>query len=310
MNALTSFLTYLGKAWALLGRGGGSDALMLRDLFLAAASPAANKDPLQGATLYNAMAEFVDNARLQNGRFLAMKLQSKGSWDIAAQGQEIVDYYRQIAVTPAPPQNEWQARAQKKLPFEYVHVYPVNHQRGSDWRIGLNVVPGDIARSMGLVRPLLTQANAIDHVKFQTPGKANKCDTVLFFIRKDGTYDVLRGQIVAIADQLAMQPGVGAMWQEDPNKPGFGEAANPPPELTRNIGFTEYRCLVVYLAYRTCLGPRYADFLTHLAQLMPLFGLDFENPQLQGPLSARLSEDCSGYLELYRAYKNAWVPDQ
>jgi len=313
MDAKASFKAFLEKAWGYFRRDEArqpdqrkSVSLMLRDLYLTAATPSANKDPLQGGALYASMADFLERATAMNGTPLTMKLQGHAGWNIASQAQQLVDYYRRIAVTPAAPQNDWQALAQERLPRDYIHAYPANPAAGSDWRIALNVMPGDIPKAMTLCRPLLYQSSAIDHLKFLPPGKTAKCDTVLCFLKKDDSYDALRGQFMTIANQLALQPCVGAMWQEDPDKPGFGEASEPPQDLGVYMAFTEYRCLVVYLAYKTWRGERYSQFLDHLAQVMALFGLDANAPQLQGPLSPALQGENSGYLDAYLAYKQAW----
>jgi hypothetical protein len=314
MDSKTSFARFLLRAWnALQAEEAGPPAarksvpLMLRGLYTMAAAPSAGpvKTALTPPLLYTAMAQYMTNAA---GRFapLRIRLQGQPAWDVTARLSDLVAYYRAQAASPAPPVENWQKLALAKLPGGYLHVYPATSTAG-DWRIALNVVPSDMAKAMGLCRPLLEQPSAINHIKFFGPASASKCDSVLCYLKKDASYDGLRAQFLDIAGQLTLQPCVGGMWQEDARVPGFGEAAEPPKEQGLYTSFTTYRCLVVYLAYKTYTGGGgYDGFQAHLANVMAQFGLDPNQPHVQLPVPDSLAADYSSYLQLYLDYKTAW----
>jgi hypothetical protein len=319
MDAKTSFDAFVLDAWNMLLVEESKDvaarksvSLILRQLYRSASAPAGVKDPLTPPELYGAMALYIGNAIPAFGAPLKMKLQGYSAWDLTARANDVVAYYTAQAAAETPPVEPWQKLAIDVLPGGYLHVYPGTPAPDPDWRIALNVVPADMAKAMGLCAPLLQEPSAIGHIKFFGPAGGSKCDSVLCYMRKDGGYAGLRAQFLAIARQLTLQDCVGKMWDEDPDVRGFGEAAEPPKELGVYRSFTAYRCLVIYLAFKTFAMPAeeedsFGKFQDHLAQVMTQFGLDFAQPQLQArPLPASLTGAYRTYLDLYLQYKKTW----
>jgi hypothetical protein len=278
-----------------------SDAVDLDALYQWAAeyNPARRppKQLLAGAPLYAAMSRYVEASVPHR---IVMQTGVPPWRDLTDITDTLTVYYDMLAAglphVPIVPAD--------RLPFTYLHVYP-DVQADADWRIGLNVVPADMARAMEVLTPLLDRFPDIDHMKFLGPAAAGKADSVIVYLRRDaGRYGALRDAVLAAAAPLTVQARVGAMWNEIAN--GIGEASEPPAPGT---SFTSYRCLVFYLAYReyrrVAKKPGFGDFRQYLAQVMALFGLDPASPHLQGPL-LRGSPLFPSWWRAFQLLQQAW----
>jgi hypothetical protein len=257
-----------------------SDAVALDGLYRWAADynpqQCAPKQPLAGAALYAAMEAYVEATRPHR---IVMQTGVPPWRDLTDVTDTLTVYYGELAAgrahVPIVPADQ--------LVRTYLHVYPAV-QAPADWRIGLNVLPADMAAAMAALTPLLDRFADIDHMKFLGPAAAGKADSVIVYLRRNAErYAGLRDAVLGAAEGLHLQPRVGAMWNEI--RDGIGEASEPP---LRGASFTTYRCLVVYLAYReyrlNTQAPSFDDFKAYLAQVMALFGLDPASPHLQGAL--------------------------
>ncbi|HEY1631800.1 MAG TPA: T3SS effector HopA1 family protein [Rhizomicrobium sp.] len=281
ISSRDSFAAFVEAAYMALNQDDAefSTALDLNGLYNWAAdyNPAncPPKNTLAGQPLYAAMSEYVDAT-------IPHKIVMQLGWrDLTDITDTLTVYYDELAAgrahVPIIPADQ--------LPTTYLHVYP-RLQADADWRIGLNIVPADMANAMAALAPLLDEFPDIDHMKFLGPASAGKADSVIVYLRRNAErYAGLREAVLAAAQPLTLQPRVGAIWNEI--MPGIGEASEPPPGY--GLSFTSYRCLVVYLAYlkyRESAAERsLADFRVYLAQAMTLFGLDPASPHLQGALA-------------------------
>jgi hypothetical protein len=241
----------------------------------------APKNRLQGQALYLTMAGYI-RATVPN----PIRMQQAGNWpNITAQVNNFDNYYTSKANGNNPPVNDQAER----LTRAYLHVYPAQ-QAAVNWRIGLNVLPSDMAVAMAALAPLLNQFNNMGHMKFLSPGNAGKADSVIVYCnRTNGDYPQLRQAVLAAAGNLNFQARVGAMWEEV--APGIGLAAEPAAPFNA-ASFTEFRCLIVYLAYIQFMlaaqqqgndDPTFHDFRNYLAAVMALYGLNINSPYEQGP---------------------------
>jgi len=282
ISSRDSFAAFVEAAYMALNQDDAefSTALDLNGIYNRAAdynpTGCPPKDVLAGQPLYAAMSAYVDAT-------IPHKIVMQLGWrDLTDVTDTLTVYYDERAAgrahVPIVPADQ--------LPATYLHVYP-GAPADADWRIGLNVVPADMARAMAALAPLLDEHPDIDHMKFLGPASTDKADSVIVYLKRNAErYAGLRDAVLAAAAPLTLQPRVGAMWNEI--APGIGEASEPPPGY--GLSFTSYRCLVVYLAYlsyRHAAADRsLADFRLYLAQAMALFGLDPASPHLQGALAA------------------------
>jgi len=241
----------------------------------------APKNRLQGQPLYLAMSGYI-RATVPN----TIRMQTAGAWpNITNQVNNFDNYYIAKANGQNPPVNN-QAEV---LTQAYLHVYP-NQQAPVNWRIALNVLPSDMAVAMAALAPMLNQYANMGHMKFLGPGDASKADSVIVYCnRNNGDYPQLRQAVLAAAGNLNFQARVGAMWEEI--APGIGLAAEPAAPFNA-ASFTQFRCLVVYLAYTEFMivaeqqgndDPTFPQFRNYLAAVMALYGLNINSPYEQGP---------------------------
>jgi Domain of unknown function (DUF4157) len=257
------------------------------------------KNALSGKPLYVSMFDYTKATVPYK-----IVLQTTNDWpDITKNVPAFLKYYAEKAEGLSPTFNELAER----LTISYLHIYPAKPAKGN-WRIALNVIPADMAAAMTALAPLLEADKFpdIDHVKFLSPGNPGKADSVIVYLnRTEEGYDKLRDAILEAIVGIKLQKRVGCMVEEI--APGIGEIAESPVDY---ISATEYRCLVIYLAFWNFLKkvekPTFETFEMFLADVMSVFGLDAERPYLQGkPATEFMYFDSwwEGMLMLY----NAWA---
>jgi hypothetical protein len=237
------------------------------------------KNPLGGQALYQSMAGYILATRPH-----PVVMQGDDDWpDITADVRDFANYYTAKGngnVVPLNPEAE-------EATGTYLHVYPIQ-PAPANWRIGLNVLPADMAVAMANLTALLNNNDSIDHMKFLSPGNASKADSVIVYCNHDGDdYDQLEQAVLNAAANLNFQQRVAAMWEEI--EPGIGLASEPP---MGGVSFSEYRCMIVYLAYRQYRRgvqqrgeeQTFDDFMDYLDGAMWIFGVDSHRPHEQGPL--------------------------
>lgn len=250
------------------------------------------KEGLYGQPRYRAMTLYVEATQNPGPHQVRMQ---EGAWpDITDDIDDFAAYYTAVADHQQPPLNP---RADR-LALRYMHVYPAAPANAT-WRLGINVKPRDMATATAALAPLLDQYPSIDHMKFLGPGAASKADSVIVYLRRDDSYNALRQAVLDAVADLPLEPRVGAMWNEI--APGIGEAGEPPA-----ASFTEYRCVVLYLAFLEYLragGTSFEGFERYLRAVMALFGLDFDRPHIQGPRQTdnpAYPSWWNGFVALYR----------
>jgi hypothetical protein len=240
------------------------------------------KNRLAGPGLYADMRRFI--RATQQGHERRIRLQAAGPWPVITnEVPALAEYYQEKAngnQPVAPPHAV-------ELTRTYLHVYPA-HPAQANWRIGVNVEPRSMATAMERFVPLLDQFANIDHMKFLSPGNAGKSDSLIVYLdHAMPNYDLLLQAVLDAAAPLHLQHLVGAMWEEIAN--GVAVASEP---LLRGSSFTQYRCLIIYLAYWQYamwvnlgqLPASYEVFRQFLAATMRIFGLSADDPYTQGPL--------------------------
>lgn len=257
------------------------------------------KNALSGKPLYAAMVKYT-------GATIPYKivLQTSKDWpDITKNVPTLLEYYAAKAEGLSPTVNDMADR----LTISYLHVFPAKPTKGN-WRIALNVIPAEMAAAMAALVPLLEADKFldIDHMKFLSPGNPGKADSVIVYLnRTEEGYDKLRDAILEATKDLNLQKRVGCMVEEI--APGVGEIAELPVDY---ISATEYRCLVIYLAYWEHLKvetkPTFETFEKYLASVMWLFGLDAKQPYLQGKLPTE-AENFKSWWEAMLMLYNAWA---
>jgi hypothetical protein len=280
-----------------------SVAHILQDLYDFAADYNPNNVPakvaLGGQALYGQMAGYIRASA-------PFRITMQAGWqDITAQRNAYDAYYLSKSQGNNPQRNA----GAETLTQTYLHVYPPPPQANANWRIGLNVLPTDMAAGMAVLAPLLGNGYAsMDHVKFMSPGYADKADSVIVYCDNTALdYAQLQAAVLNQAANLNFQARVGAMWEEI--QPGIGLASEPPPQLNGGVSFTEYRCMVVYLAYdeydpQNRLNPSLADFRQFLAPIARAFGVNAAAPHLQGALSN--SPNFPAWWQALLALHTAW----
>jgi hypothetical protein len=299
-TSVQSFNDFILAAWVNLRMPAAqqlSHVQNLRVLYAIAANynpdNVAPKASLYGTDRYRSMATYIQSTQI--GTQHRIRMQDGAAWpDLTASVGQFANYYTAVANQQSPPL----IPQAEKLALRYVHVYPAQ-QAQADWRIGLNVKPQDMAAAMTALVPLLNNSPDIDHMKFLSPGLDSKADAVIVYLRHTGGYAQLRDAVINAVTGLALEPRVGAMWEEIDD--GIGEAAEPPAG-----SFTTYRCVILYLAYFFYAGaPRYNDFRQWLARVMALFGLDPAHPHLQGPLQQG-NPAFASWWQCFIDLHNAW----
>jgi hypothetical protein len=296
-NAVVTYVyNYCGGPWV----NRLSVSHILNDIYDYAADYNPNNVPakvaLAGPVLYGQMAAFI-----QATAPCRIEMQ-KGWLDITAQRTAFDNYYLAVANGNQPPPDP----DADDLTQTYLHVYP-NVQADADWRIGLNVLPSDMAPAAAALVPLLANNYAsMDHMKFMSPGYAGKADSVIVYCdRTANDYQQLRTDVLNAAAALNFQQRVGAMWDEV--QPGIGLASEPPMS---GVSFTEYRCMILYLAYWSYRAlerpaPSLADFRLYLANVALGFGVNVASPHNQGPLQ-RQDPDFPQWWRALKALSRAW----
>jgi len=260
----------------------------------------AAKSPLAGTALYGAMATLIQATAPHTIRA------QQGDWpDITGQVDSFFKYYTAKANGISPPVNE----LAEQLTQDYLHIYP-NQQAPVNWRIILNVLPSDMAAAMAALAPLLNAYASAAQMKFLSPGNVDKADSVIVYCSRSDSndYAALERAVLSAAANLNLQPRVGAMYEEI--RPGIGVAAEPPME---GVSFTQFRCLIVYLAYRQYVAapqrrgnPNFADFREFLAQAMSIFGLDVNSPYKHGPLQKQ-SPHFAQWWDALETLRRSWT---
>jgi hypothetical protein len=264
------------------------------------------KNALGGPALYQTMANYI---AAPQGHYVAMQTVPPPWRDITGELTGFADYYTNrangIFVQPDP---EADLATQR-----YLHVYPIE-QAPAKWRIGLNVLPSDMDDAMADLTALLNNYDCIGHMKFMSPGNAGKADSAIVYCDQGGDdYQQLEQAVLNVAANLNRQPCVSAMWEEI--QPGIGLASEPPMEI-KGLSFTDYRCIIVYLAYwqyshRVEPGDRqFQDFNAYLDGAMWIFGVDTHRPFEQGPLQRRFKyfdQWWRAFARLGRAWRGARI---
>lgn len=311
ISSRDSFNALVGAAWTYFltpGTNQLSPAAILQNVYNYGAQynplNVPVKNPLAGPGLYADMRRYI--LATQQGHERRIRLQAVGAWPVITdEVPGLAAYYQQKANgnQPVAPAHA------TELTRTYLHVYPA-HPAQANWRIGVNVEPRSMAVAMERFVPLLDQFANIDHMKFLGPGNAAKADSLIVYL--DHTmpkYDLLMQAVLDAAAPLHLQHLSGAMWEEIAN--GIAIASEPP---LRGTSFTQYRCLVIYLAYWQYamwvnLGQLPAgcqDFRQFLAATMRIFGLSAEDPYTQGPLLTGW-EHFQVWWDALVMLKNAWA---
>lgn len=278
ISSLDSYRDFVRSAWQYLARP-ETDRVPLRNvlkvLYNAAAgynpNGVADKKRLIARDLYAALAAYCRAIQGKRAR-----LQLSGPWrDVTDDLGAYADYYEAVLGSGQPKPNP----EAMDLATRYLHVYPAEPAK-NDWRLGLNVEPRSMASAAKALVPLLDKFPDIGHMKFFGPGAAGKANSVIVYLRKTERYNRLRNAVLDAVKGLAIQPRVGAMWNEIGD--GIGEASEPP-----RASFTQYRCLAIYaafLAYSETAGPHsWSDFKAALNTVLPAFGIDPRAPHMRAP---------------------------
>ena len=254
-------------------------------------------DPLLGVPLWQAMSLYIGEAAHHR---TVLQTGAPGTWpELRTHIPAMREYYIKQAAyleavaegaRPKPPVPPRYALEATRL---YLHVLPPG-DRPSDWRIGLNVKPQSRAKAIELLAPLIGLHDAIREIKFEGPQSVLKPDAVIVYLQRDDSYPEIEAAVLARAEQLELEPRVGASWDEI--APGIGVAAEPPMGGT----FLRYRCLALQRAFysytRAAEAPSTEGFMGFLHDTILPFGIDTEAPHRQGPLL----RDTPGFGVTYR----------
>ena len=163
-------------------------------------------------------------------------------------------------------------------------VPPVEHTKVCNWRIGINVKPSSMAQAVAALAPVLDAQKDINHIKFQAPGSASKCDSVIVYMNKTDDYLNVKNAVIGAVTGLDIQDCFSIIWEQPLD--GIGEAAEPP------IGsFGTYRSSIAVLSYHVALKlfnrrPNLDQFLRVAKSVYQQFGVSFADPHKQGQVTA------------------------
>lgn len=270
------------------------------------------KQPLVGNALRQAVATF-----LQNTNNLTVVWQHGNNWpDITAQVGNLIIAYNGVNALNAN---------QTRIMRSYLHVYPPAAAATANWRVGINVLPVDVAPAMAALEPILSD-NAyspavagnnnlqMGHLKAMMPGNANKPDTFVIYVRRpmqnnqfiDGGYLNFRNRVwLALQNaNINLQARLGPMWNEIQD--GFGEGAEPP---RRGSSFGNYRVILTYLAYAALVNASFTrhtrdNFYELLDETFTYYGVPANQPDLQGTIGGLQRNDQISFARLLAYRKN------
>lgn len=249
------------------------------------------KAPLTGNQLNQAMINLINSVTINN-RNHVIRIQDD-NLNVMNQRATLRQYRN-------PPQN--MSRQARRARRSYLHVYPYGttvvqnslnqitlpntRNYAKNWRIGINVFPNSMAAAVQALVPIMDQNLVIDHMKFMAPGRADKSDSVIIFLRKQannyGNIRIAVGQAMVNA-QVQIQRKFSPMWNEFDY--GYGEAAEAP---TNGYSFGMFRCILAYLAYPRRLSTvatlRLADYQARVDEIFETFGIPLFAPHEQGQL--------------------------
>ena len=259
------------------------------------------KVPLRDNQLYQAMQDIID-ATNSDGKFRIIRVQHKPLNQPVT--FSVLDQTRAHRLYGGLLQETYMTTYQlaKTAMKSYLHVYPsgttqvtpgsdhlnraTNRPLTSNWRIGINVLPGSIAAAVEALMPIMHTHKDIRHIKFWAPGRASKLDSVIIFLRKQAnTYGniQLAVQQAMTNARVQIQPNFSPMWNEFAD--GYGEAAEAP---RNGFSFGVFRCILAYLAIPqrpdTAAMLTLSDYLARVDDTFTTFGIPLFAPHEQGPL--------------------------
>lgn len=183
-----------------------------------------------------------------------MVVLQKGVWPQLDNAAMVVEYQKALLTDLSQQADE--------ATEEYLHVYPANTVYGEggnvtyalarssvvgkDWRIGINVTPATMPAAVAAVLGIMDNNNCVQHIKFSPSGYAGKPDSIILYMKKDDTYDTVRGQVVLAmgAGGITLQPCFNLLWNEFQD--GIAEAAEPP---SGGASFGMYRSALAFFTY-------------------------------------------------------------
>ena len=260
------------------------------------------KVPLAGDELYWAMIEILDAAELNN-RERIIRVQHKPlnqpvtlsvmdqprahqQYGTLALNNTITNTYPLAETALTSYLHVYPAGTQRQAPDSNALNYPQDRPVTSNWRIGINVLPGSIAAAVEALMPIMHTYKDIHHIKFSAPGRANKSDSAIIYLRKEtATYNTIKGNVQQAMTNVEIQPKFSPMWNEFAD--GYGEAAEAP---TNGFSFGVFRCILAYLAIprrpSTAATLTLSGYLARVDETFETFGIPLFAPHEQGPLWA------------------------
>ncbi len=273
---------------------------------------AAPKVALAHPPLYQQMINLIDATNTANGHDNDIKIQTGSPWPVlhgdAAKAAITAEYQNVIGGTILPAALTANAAAATN---HYLHIYP-NPVRAvvSNWRIGINVPPGEIAAAVAALIPVMQANPDINHIKFAAPTIVGKPDSVIVYMRNNPvTYAGIEAAVraaVDLAPAFHVVHQFAPMWNE--LAPGVAVAAEPP----RHGGsFGNYRCIIAYAAYLLSremypgAALNQANFNIEIDDMFNQFGMPTPaNPHRQNALAQPFDPDYEGvFMALYGVYK-------
>ncbi len=269
------------------------------------------KVAMAGNLMYQEMINFIDATNVANGSDNRIRIQTGAAWPAldgdAAKNAITAEYQNIINGVPgALTPNAVNATN------HYLHVYPnpVRNALVSNWRIGINVPPTEIAAAVAALIPVMQANPDINHIKFAAPTMVGKPDSVIVYMQNNvATY---AGILAAVRAAVDLAPAFhvvhqfAPMWNE--LAPGVAVAGEPP----RHGGsFGSYRCVIAYTAYLLTremypgAGLTQANFNIEIDDMFNQFGMPTPaNPHQQNALAQPFDPDYEAvFMALYGIYK-------